>query len=188
MFHRPLSISVTRSRSNWTSSTSRVAAVLVLYRVLESDYEPSAEDARQRGNDLYRQKRFADAIEQYKEAATLAPTDTAPMGNLSAALFELGDYQQCVQVCQDALTMVGQMDGPNDALRQKLLLGQAKAALHTFDMNGVATAAKDVTDDSAKAELKQCAQLYKQSLQLYPDAKSSLAKLLLDKPRYKPMM
>jgi Flp pilus assembly protein TadD len=54
--------------------------------------EEKSTEARNRGNDLYRKGLFSEAIKAYFEAKSLNPHDAAPLSNLSAVFFELGNY------------------------------------------------------------------------------------------------
>jgi hypothetical protein len=45
----------------------------------------SAEDVRKSGNELYKAGKLLEAVACYKHAAELAPSEAAPLSNLSAA-------------------------------------------------------------------------------------------------------
>ncbi|EGG03114.1 uncharacterized protein MELLADRAFT_117429 [Melampsora larici-populina 98AG31] len=80
-----------------------------------------AEDARQRGNELYRA-----AIKAYKLAATFDSSDPAPLSNLSAATFETGEYEKSIQYSTEALALLEQ-EADDDPRKQKLLTRLTKA-------------------------------------------------------------
>ncbi|KAI0850039.1 hypothetical protein F5Y00DRAFT_233431 [Daldinia vernicosa] len=93
-----------------------------------------AAEARERGNDLYREGRFSEASKEYQNAATLDPSNPSPLSNLSAVSFETGRYAECVDFAAKALGLL--KAGPaNDTLEQKLLVRQAKAYLHLSSPN-----------------------------------------------------
>ncbi|RPA71836.1 hypothetical protein BJ508DRAFT_367566 [Ascobolus immersus RN42] len=60
---------------------------------------------RELGTKLYKDGNFQEAAEKFEEAASLDPADPAPLRALSGALFELGQYEQCVSVIQKALSV-----------------------------------------------------------------------------------
>lgn len=66
----------------------------------------SSDDVRQAGNDLYRTGKFEESAVLYQRAAQLAPSDAAPLSNLAAAYFELGDYERCIKTCESALDLI----------------------------------------------------------------------------------
>lgn len=98
---------------------------------MSSDIE-RAEEARQRGNTLYKARRFSKAIEAYKEAAALVPSDLTPLSNLSAATFEAGDYEKSVQYATEALTLL-EKEVDDDPRKQKLLTRLTKAKRYHTD-------------------------------------------------------
>lgn len=54
------------------------------------------------GNDFYKKKQFDEAIEHYQKAWELHK-DVTYLNNLGAAKFEKGDYQETIEVCQEAV-------------------------------------------------------------------------------------
>ncbi|EGG03113.1 uncharacterized protein MELLADRAFT_65872 [Melampsora larici-populina 98AG31] len=85
-----------------------------------------AEEARQRGNELYKACKIHDAIEAYKVASALLPSDPTPLSNLSAATFEAGDYETSIQYSTKALALLEQ-EADDDPRKQKLLTRLSKA-------------------------------------------------------------
>jgi stress-induced-phosphoprotein 1 len=51
-----------------------------------------AEEAKQRGNDFFREKKFPEAIAEYEDAVKRAPKDAPIRNNLSAALTKIMDF------------------------------------------------------------------------------------------------
>jgi stress-induced-phosphoprotein 1 len=60
----------------------------------------AAEDAKQRGNALYKQKKFSEAIECYKEAIEKDATNMSYLSNLAAVRLEMGAYDACIDDCK----------------------------------------------------------------------------------------
>ncbi|GAM35578.1 chaperone activator [Talaromyces pinophilus] len=54
------------------------------------------------GNDFYKKKQFAEAIEHYQKAWELNK-DVTYLNNIGAAKFESGDYQGAIEICQEAV-------------------------------------------------------------------------------------
>lgn len=71
------------------------------------------------------------AIEKYKEAAKLAPRDSVPVRNLSAALYEVGVYKQCIIKAEEALALVQSTGGDDQSAQVKKLTARIdKAKAH----------------------------------------------------------
>ena len=68
----------------------------------------AAEELKQRGNELYKQQKYAEAIEQYGKALDFSIDDPVLLSNRSVAYWKLGDYgnalkdaQKCIAVKPD---------------------------------------------------------------------------------------
>jgi len=66
--------------------------------------DPKAEAAahKAKGNELYKARKFDEAIEQYQKAWDL-DKDVTYLNNLGAAYFEQGKYDECIEICQKAV-------------------------------------------------------------------------------------
>ena len=83
---------------------------------------------REQGNLLYKEGKLSAAAEKYEEASKLAdPNDGLPLSNLSAVLFELGNYEDCVNAAMGALEI---SRGSDERVQQKLRSRVAQAMLH----------------------------------------------------------
>ena len=60
----------------------------------------AAEDAKQRGNALYKQKQFSDAIACYEEAIAKDANNMSYYSNLAAVKLEMGQYDACIEDCK----------------------------------------------------------------------------------------
>lgn len=109
------------------STRIRVRPNMTLTNAVES-----AEDIRKIGNELYEAGKLLEAVAYYKQAAELAPSEAAPLSNLSAAYFELGQYTACRETCQAALKL---LNNRNDLSAQKLHLRDLKASLLLKDID-----------------------------------------------------
>jgi len=71
------------------------------------DYQDKAkaQEAKQRGNDFFREKKFPEAIEEYEDAVKRAPNDAAIRNNLSAALTKIMDFNGAKAQVEKALEL-----------------------------------------------------------------------------------
>ena len=63
----------------------------------------AAEAAKTRGNDLYKARKFEEAVSAYDEAIRAFPNDLTYYSNKAAALLEDGKLEACVTVLKEAL-------------------------------------------------------------------------------------
>ncbi|KUJ24364.1 uncharacterized protein LY89DRAFT_679522 [Mollisia scopiformis] len=59
-----------------------------------------ADSLRAKGNTFYKSGNLLKAIELYQRAFNLEPSNSAALGNLSAAQYELGEYKKCVETAE----------------------------------------------------------------------------------------
>lgn len=67
--------------------------------------DEKAEEAKQKGNDFFRAKQWAEAVEQYEEAVKRAPNHAAIRNNLSAALCKIMDFNGAQRQVEKALEL-----------------------------------------------------------------------------------
>jgi tetratricopeptide (TPR) repeat protein len=113
----------------------------------------SAEDVRKSGNELYKAGKLLEAVACYKHAAELAPSEAAPLSNLSAAYFELGHYTACRDTCQAALKL---LNNGNDLSAQKLHLRSLKASLLLKDIDHARDPLASLYLNEERHRLKKC--------------------------------
>lgn len=58
---------------------------------------------KEEGNNFYKQRKFDEALEKYKAALALEPTNTTYLLNCTAVSFEKGEYEACATECEQAL-------------------------------------------------------------------------------------
>ncbi|KAI9341752.1 activator of Hsp70 and Hsp90 chaperone [Obelidium mucronatum] len=63
----------------------------------------ASDKAKDAGNALYKKRAFTDALAKYNEAFELDETNIAVLTNKSAVLFEMGDFDECIKVCDEAV-------------------------------------------------------------------------------------
>jgi tetratricopeptide (TPR) repeat protein len=111
--------------------------------------EEKSIEARNRGNDLYRKGLFSEAIKAYFEAKSLNPHNAAPLSNLSAVFFELGNYATSKMFAGRAL---GLLQSDDDSSPKKQRLRSRIARTHVLQLR-VPTlsilASSDTVHDSA---------------------------------------
>jgi len=61
-----------------------------------------AVEAKVKGNDLYKNKKYEEAIAAYDEAASLDPTNMTFVSNKAAVYFSQKDYDACIETCMKA--------------------------------------------------------------------------------------
>lgn len=92
---------------SYSKDTQRLLKSLELEKKKKDklDYqdEGKAQEAKQRGNDFFREKKFPDAIKEYEEAVKRAPNDAAIRNNLSAALTKIMDFNGAKTQVEKAL-------------------------------------------------------------------------------------
>lgn len=145
----------------------------------------ASEAARKSGNELYIAHRFQEAIGLYQQASDLAPETAAPLGNLSAAYFELGQYDACVSTSDRALALLANVAGA-DAAKQKLYLRQAKALFHGLRFKDAAATIEQLTAGEEKSRLQHATSRRLDRTRLQPDGRSIHTRLITELPRYKP--
>ena len=64
-----------------------------------------AEEAKQRGNDLFRAQKWAEAVKEYEEAVKRAPKNAAIRNNLAAALCKIMDFSGAQRQIEEALAL-----------------------------------------------------------------------------------
>ena len=92
---------------SYSKDTQRLLKSLELEKKKKDklDYqdEGKAQEAKQRGNDFFREKKFPEAIKEYEEAVKRAPNDAPIRNNLSAALTKIMDFNGAKTQIEKAL-------------------------------------------------------------------------------------
>ncbi|KAK1444883.1 TPR repeat containing protein [Babesia gibsoni] len=68
-----------------------------------TDEQKKSQDYKNEGNKLYKQKKFAEALEQYDKAIELDPTNLLLENNKAAVYLEMGDFDKCIDICNKAI-------------------------------------------------------------------------------------
>ncbi|CAI5729530.1 unnamed protein product [Peronospora destructor] len=100
----------------------------------------TAEEAKQRGNAFYKQKKFSEAIECYNEAIENDATNMSYYSNLAAVKLEIGQYDACIEDCKKAIE-VGRANRADYELIAKAYVRIGNAHLKKGDMEENLTAA-----------------------------------------------
>ncbi|KII91875.1 hypothetical protein PLICRDRAFT_157310 [Plicaturopsis crispa FD-325 SS-3] len=86
----------------------------------------TAKALKEKGNACFKNGQRAEAAQYYYKAEKADPTDAVYPSNLSAALYELGDYAGCINAIQRS----AQLESSSPALLAKLSTRLAKALSH----------------------------------------------------------
>lgn len=62
-----------------------------------------AEKCKEKGNELYKQKKFDEALEMYDKAISLYPNDLTFNNNKAAVYLEQKEYEKCLEECEKAI-------------------------------------------------------------------------------------
>ncbi|KAM7190192.1 hypothetical protein V8F20_009814 [Naviculisporaceae sp. PSN 640] len=109
-----------------------------------------AVQAREKGNAFYKQGKLAEAEVAYKLASTLAPNDPAPVSNLSAVKFEMGDFEGAATFAAKALSL---SENSTHDRKDKLLVRLAKSHLHANNPAAGLEAAEQLSHGAEKTNL-----------------------------------
>ncbi|KAG7346191.1 peptidase C14 caspase catalytic subunit-like protein [Nitzschia inconspicua] len=94
---------------SYSKDTQRLLKSLELEKKKKDamDYQDAekAEEAKQRGNEFFRQKDFAKAVAEYEEAVKRSPKDAAIRNNLAAALTKIMDFNGAKTQVEKALEL-----------------------------------------------------------------------------------
>jgi len=84
-----------------------VSLVTQLFSICYSDVvaEPNPENLKQNGNELYKQKKYREALAMYSEAIRLVPSCAAYYGNRSATYMMLNKYKDALDDAQQATSI-----------------------------------------------------------------------------------
>lgn len=70
-----------------------------------SEEEKQANDLKDQGNELYKKRRFAEALELYEKAIQLCPDNIVFRLNRAAVLLEMGEIDKCIEGCHEAINI-----------------------------------------------------------------------------------
>ena len=90
------------------------------------------------GNELYKAKKFSEALEHYNNAIKLDNTDMTFLNNRAAVYFEMDDLDQCIQQCNQAID-VGRENRADFKLIAKALSRMASAYVKKGDLEQART-------------------------------------------------
>ncbi|OAG02016.1 TPR-like protein [Paraphaeosphaeria sporulosa] len=84
------------------SNRSGAYASLKDYTKAAKEAKAKADELKKQGTEFYKKRQFDEAIEKYNEAWE-THKDITYKTNLGAAKFEKGDYEGCIQACNEAV-------------------------------------------------------------------------------------
>jgi len=72
----------------------------------QDDLLKRAEAKKEEGNKFYKSKEFDKALEMYDAALEILPSQTIYRINKATVYYERGEYEKCIEQCEEALTKV----------------------------------------------------------------------------------
>jgi stress-induced-phosphoprotein 1 len=93
---------------------------------VKKDRQKKALTAKERGNELYKAKKFDQALAAYDEAISLDDTNMTYLNNKAAVYFTLKQYNECIDCCEKAVKVGKENRAPFEE-RAKALTRCAKA-------------------------------------------------------------
>jgi len=91
-----------------------------------AENQRAALKAKEKGNQLYKTKKFEEALAAYDEAIALDPTNMTFVSNKAAVYFTTKKYDECIETCERAVEVGSEHCAPFDD-RAKALTRAAKA-------------------------------------------------------------
>lgn len=86
------------------------------------------------------------AIEYYRKASEASPSDQTPVSNLTAALYETGQYEQCILDTETALRLAASKENVDQPLVNKLKARLCKTYITLNDLHKAIEVVKDEKD------------------------------------------
>lgn len=120
------------------------------------------------------------AIRLYLQAVAEAPSEATPYSNLSAAYYEIGNYQQCAEAVQNAKELCSE-----ESLLSKLGPRAVKSHLYAKDFEGARSALEALGDHPDKTVFETACQI---GQAVARSADQARAKLFQQLPRYLPVI
>lgn len=104
-------------------------------------------EAKERGNKLYKTKKFDEALSAYDEAIALDPTKMTFISNKAAVYFTSKKYDECIEACKEAVE-VGKANCAPFEDRAKVLTRCAKAYQKKGDLTNAIEMCKNAQLES----------------------------------------
>lgn len=147
-----------------TQAEPRQAAPLTPEQQAKAD----AEEEKTKGNTAYKSRQFTEAIEHYNRALELNPSEVTYITNKAAAHFEMGEYDRCLQLCDEAVEK-GREVHADLAKIAKAFTRKANAYLKMDRVDDAIEALKtsltEYHDEKVKAQVKELEKLKKKKME-----------------------
>ncbi|KAK8085415.1 hypothetical protein PG997_006686 [Apiospora hydei] len=176
-----------KTRQHWIKPLLFLNATGLSIVIMAGEDIQKAEEARVRGNGLYKTGKLSDAIKAYTEACELDNATYLPLSNLSAAYYEVGKYHESIVSAKKTLQMIAETP-ESETAKQKLLVRMAKGFLYLQNLEITESIVDAIESESERANLR-CSVERIHAMQGDDDfGKSGLRLGLMKLPRYKPQM
>ncbi|KAK3080588.1 hypothetical protein LTS18_015033 [Coniosporium uncinatum] len=153
----------------------------------EEDKTTEAKALREQGNELYRDGDISEAFSRYIKACDLTPTDPILLSNVSAAVFELGEYELAEKTGLRALILL-QGNEEDDIRKRRLLVRVAKCQLHLRKLNGSIKTIERLDPSHEKTMLQTSLSRLKTAKEKFASKHVAMSEIVLRLPRYKPTL
>lgn len=113
----------------------------------KKENQKAAVKAKEKGNSLYKSKKFDEALAAYDEAIALDPTNMTFVSNKAAVFFTSKRYDECIEACKEAVE-VGQANRAPYEDRGKAFTRCAKAYQKKGDLSNAIEMCKNAQLES----------------------------------------
>ncbi len=125
-----------------------------------------AEEEKKKGNDLYNQKKFEDAIKHYQKASEIDPKNATYILNTTAALLESKKIDETIALCQKGIEVATENMAGFEVVSKfwlRIANAQMAAKKYTEAITAFNKSLVEHGSDKARAGLKKAQQLQKEA-------------------------
>lgn len=127
--------------TTWVKPTTASQPSYAPQPTVQETPKEQAVNEKNLGNEAYKNQQYTVAIQHYQKAISLDSTEIAFYNNLSAAYFELKEYEQCVTSCLKAVSVGSANGAPSNSLARSYgrmgkayrRMGDLSAAQNSFE-------------------------------------------------------